>query len=137
MNKNELVHYGVPGMKWGRRKARTTSEDHNRAKTIKKKKLSEMSNQELKDLNNRMNLESQYRDLKSRNVNAGRKFVRNVLIGAATVTAGYYAQKYMKKGVEHVGGKIFAKAKNELYVKSLTKEAAKKQAFNIKFGSLR
>ena len=45
MIKKELKHHGVIGMKWGRRKQlRPMSEDAKKAKDLKKKKVSEMSN---------------------------------------------------------------------------------------------
>lgn len=99
MENKELYHYGVLGMKWGKRKARQ-SEDYKKARAIKKKKISEMSNEELKTLNNRLNLEANYREVSKRNVSSGRKWVTGILVGAATVTASYYANKYAKQGVE-------------------------------------
>ena len=57
---DELYHYGVLGMKWGRRKSRM-SQDASEARAIKKKKVSEMSNAELKRLNERQNLERIYK----------------------------------------------------------------------------
>ena len=62
MIEKELKHYGVLGMKWGHRKqSRPMSEDAKKAKNLKKKKVSEMSNSELKRLNERMNLEQNYK----------------------------------------------------------------------------
>ena len=73
MNDNELKHYGILGMKWGRRKARVTSastkrkrsmsSDAKEAKRISKKKVYQMSNEELRKLNDRRNLERNYRSL--------------------------------------------------------------------------
>lgn len=62
MQDKELYHYGVLGMKWGRRKSRM-SQDAREAKAIKKKKVSEMSNAELRKLNERRNLERNYKQL--------------------------------------------------------------------------
>ena len=79
---DELKHWGVLGMKWGRRKDRssgTESADHITSRTIKRKKLSEMSNEELKTLTTRLQLEKQYADLNKRQVSAGEKLVGNVL----------------------------------------------------------
>jgi hypothetical protein len=69
-----LAHYGVPGMRWGKRKPgtgtpskRVASADHTEAKALKKKRPAELSNAELKKLNERMNLEQNYMRLMSNN----------------------------------------------------------------------
>lgn len=114
MANNELYHHGIKGMKWGVRRyqkkdggltpagKKRYSDDHIRAKELKKKKLSELSNAELKELNNRMNLESQYKNLKRQNVSAGRKFIQDVARETAKNTASEYARKYTKKGINYV-----------------------------------
>lgn len=79
------------------------SEDHLRSKQLKQKKLSEMSNAELKELNNRMQLESQYKNLKRQNVNAGQKFVKDVAYETSKQIASEYTKKYAKKGIRYVG----------------------------------
>lgn len=72
----ELMHYGVPGMKWGVRKARPESsgirglfrrkpkidgEDNpSKLKPLKKRKLSELSDDEIKARLARIDLEKQY-----------------------------------------------------------------------------
>ena len=102
---NELTHYGVLGMRWGRRKGTTssqdkTSDDHKRKVSLKKKKLSELTNAELRELTNRMQLEKQYKDLNRSNVSAGRKVVKDIVGGAAKQTASNYISKYMSKGID-------------------------------------
>lgn len=111
MDNNTLYHYGVLGMKWGRRKGSASSsstrssksEDHVRAKALKKKKLSQLSNAELKELNNRMQLESQYKNLKKQNISTGRKFVQDVIYDSSKELTKEYTKKYAKKGIELVG----------------------------------
>ena len=69
---NELTHYGVIGMKWGRRKASSgsSSADHISVSGLRKKKLNEMSNDELTQLTKRLQLERQYKELNMSKVRA-------------------------------------------------------------------
>lgn len=83
-NYNELYHYGVPGMKWGHKRA--ASSDSVAAKNIRKKKVKEMSNQELRDVNKRMNLEQQHRDLAKKS-SKGRAAVKGFIATAGTLAA--------------------------------------------------
>lgn len=90
----ELSHWGVKGMKWGVRtnadgtkvgtpkaKGPKESSDSKRASKLKKKKLSEMTNKELGDLNKRLQLERSYADLtrKPSTFEKFKKVVNNIL----------------------------------------------------------
>lgn len=99
----DLTHYGVLGMKWGRRKAQSsvsTSTDHKVKKQLQKKRISEMSNAELKALTTRMQLEKQYSDLNKTSSSSGKKIVTDILTNAAKQTASTYVNKYMNKALE-------------------------------------
>lgn len=100
MNDQEfLAHYGVLGMKWGKRrgggslaktkptKTKELSDDYRRVKALKKKSASEMSNNELRDVINRMQLERQYSDLKKNNSSPAKKFATDIIkdIGKETI----------------------------------------------------
>ena len=72
-----LQHYGVLGMKWGHRKARSTSSSNKKPKTTKNTTTSkpkhkpkptqrELSDEELRAVINRMRLEREYADLQYR-----------------------------------------------------------------------
>ena len=85
--KNELYHYGVTGMKWGVRRYQNAdgtlttagkkrySKDAYEAKKIKKKKTSQMSNEELRILNNRQELERKHKQLNPGTIHKGIKYV--------------------------------------------------------------
>ncbi len=95
---NELYHYGVKGMKWGVRKDRSSSrknktkgwsKDAKRANSIKKKSVKQMSNAELKELNKRMELESNYHRLNPNKVKTGLAYVGMTAGAMGTVISLY------------------------------------------------
>lgn len=75
---SNLKHYGIPGMKWGIRRANPSSggggsstssqkkldlsEDFVKTAALRSKRPAELSNQEMRQLVERINLEKQYRD---------------------------------------------------------------------------
>jgi hypothetical protein len=71
---NVLEHFGVKGMRWGVRKAQqdaNASEEHKSLATVQKKAKAgggtkALSNKELMDAIQRMNLENQFQDLKKK-----------------------------------------------------------------------
>lgn len=102
---NSLQHVGILGMKWGRRKARPsgpdkTSSDHKVGVSLKRKKLSEMSNEELRTLTNRLQLEKQYKDLTKTDISSGRKFVSEVLQSAGKQLASKYVAGFLDTGIK-------------------------------------
>lgn len=99
---NDLFHHGIKGMRWGIRRfqkkdgsltslgkkrygdsdnsnQRTPSEDHITAKALKRKKVYEMSNKELKTLTERMQLEIQYKNLTRQKMTKGQQMISSVL----------------------------------------------------------
>lgn len=79
-----LYHYGIKGMRWGVRKSRSTktdkqSDDYKKTKPLRKKKASELSNEELKALTTRLQLEKQFKDLNKKDIAKGQKFVTDIL----------------------------------------------------------
>lgn len=113
MSDYELYHYGIPGMKWGIRrsqkklarinkksKRQNWSEDATTAATIKTKKVKQMSNAELKKINERIRLEKEYSNLTKSNPSAGRKFVNEVARELSKDAAKNAIKKGSKKGFE-------------------------------------
>ena len=89
-----LKHYGVLGMKWGHRKARSTSSSNKKPKSTKNTTISkpkpkptqrELSDEELRAVINRMRLEREYADLQYRA--SSRAKVENVVktVGTAAL----------------------------------------------------
>lgn len=98
---NELIHYGVLGMKWGRRKSRTSgSSDGKIKRKLSKKQLRKMSNADLKALNSRLQLEKSYKELKKSDISSGKKWAIGILAVAGTQIATQYVSKGLSKGVE-------------------------------------
>lgn len=117
---NELYHYGVLGMKWGVRRSYSTSGGYKkRSKKSKpiidpsykkahtKKKLKYMSDDELREVNKRLNLEKNYRDL-TRTKKKGKAVVDAFVGTAGTIAAVMGAYGTYKK----YGGKLLNKIGN-------------------------
>lgn len=95
-----LYHHGIKGQKWGVRRFRNTDgtltpagkkraktlSDGARVKQIRKKKISKMSNDELREANNRLQLERQYKDL-TKKKSVGKKAVQTFITTAGTIVA--------------------------------------------------
>lgn len=93
MNGQVIRHYGVPGMKWGKRKSSAS----NKSSNVKK-----LSDAELRSRINRIQMERQYSQLTRSEKDKGRKIVTDILASAAKQTASQYASKYMTKGVDAI-----------------------------------
>lgn len=107
MANNELQHAGVKGMKWGVRRyqnkdgtltpagrKRYGHDDYIKAHS--RKSIKSMSNDELKARNNRLQMESTYRDLRGK-TSAGKRAVKAFIATAGTITAVTAAAATYKK----------------------------------------
>lgn len=104
------MHYGILGMKWGVRKDRKSSGKRKKAKRTKvdtrsadykktsknrRRKASDLSDEELKKTIERMRLEQQYNELTAKDVSAGRKFATKTIERLANMTIDRVYQTYV------------------------------------------
>ena len=94
MDNNELMHYGVPGMKWGVRRTHTQfrrkpsnkkSTPDQKVRKARKSDLNKrrtMSDADLKKKIERMKLEKEFKNLTQEDIAPGRKFVTEVMSSA-------------------------------------------------------
>lgn len=95
---DELAHYGVPGMKWGKRKSRATVKSSSDRKISvdnqRGKKASQLSNKQLKAHNSRVELEKKYSDLIKKpstidKINRGNNQAKAIIAVAGTAITVY------------------------------------------------
>lgn len=104
-NKNSLAHVGVLGMKWGVRRAsgsssKKPSNANKSTGTQKKKRLEDMSDDELRTAISRIQMEKQYKSLTAKETSAGKKFASEVLSSAGKQVATAYAAKLMTQKLD-------------------------------------
>ena len=82
------------------------------AEKARKDELSRMSDRELRERINRLQMERQYEQLTAtpKQTNAGAKFVKDILINAGKQTLTNYTAKYMAKGVDKLIEKAMEQA---------------------------
>lgn len=97
MDNNELMHYGVKGMRWGVRKDRHTALRKKKKSTPDSRKKNEMkkavrnrrllSDAELKKKIERIKMEQQLKDLTDKEIAPGKAFVKEVLANSGRKVA--------------------------------------------------
>lgn len=91
---NEIKHYGVPGMRWGKRKSSGGSSKSSVKMTVKA-----LSDEELKTAITRMKLEQEFIKLATPVPSPGKKAVQQMIANVAKQSA----EAYLKKGMEDGG----------------------------------
>jgi hypothetical protein len=110
-----LKHYGVVGMKWGKRKGKSSvatsttprapaHKDAADAKVFKTKAKTSgtdsLSNAEMKKLIERMNLEQQYSRLNPSSRSTGQKLAKDILGNTGKQLASEYAKSLAKSAIK-------------------------------------
>jgi len=95
MHKTEaLKHYGILGMKWGKRKSRSSKSKSTSTKK-ESRSVKKMSNREIQSRIKRLQLEKQYSSITAKKKSKGRKIVESILSDSAKRVATEYVSKQM------------------------------------------
>ena len=135
MDNDELMHYGVPGMKWGVRrtpaqlgrkktssskslfgkkkskskaKAKTKSESSKEETAPKKKSVKEMSDEELSTAIRRMQLEQTYASLSPQKVSTGKAITKRILNNIVVPAAEDVGRQMVKTALTRAGNKTLS-----------------------------
>ena len=133
MDNDELMHYGVPGMKWGVRrtpaqlgrkktssskslfgkkkskaKVKTKSESSKEETAPKKKSVKEMSDEELNAAIRRMQLEQTYASLSPQKVSTGKAVTKRILNNIIVPAAEDVGRQMVKTALTRAGNKTLS-----------------------------
>lgn len=115
-----LAHYGTKGMRWGKRKKKSTS-DGDSDSGPPKPDVKKMTDDELRSAINRIKMEKEFEKLTRPEVNRGRKIVADLLLDVGKQQAKAYLNRQvedlMKEGLKSaakktakVGGRLALEA---------------------------
>lgn len=133
MDNNELMHYGVPGMKWGVRrtpaqlgrkktssskslfekkkpkpKPKVKSESSKKETAPKPKSVKEMSDEELSTAISRLQLEQKYKELSPQKVSTGKAITKRILNNIVVPAAEDVGRQMVKTALTRAGNKTLS-----------------------------
>lgn len=134
-NQTYLMHYGILGMRWGIRRTpkqlgHDKSSNSDKKEVVKKKTISDLSDEELRARINRLQMERQYKELTKGQISRGRKFVdffiknlgTDILLPAAKDAGKTYMTKTMKTALGVNDNKVDSTEKLRREVQRMTLE---------------
>lgn len=119
---DELAHYGKKGMKWGKRKSKSSSDDSD-DDTPKKPDVKKMSDADLKASIARLKMEKEFATLTAPQISQGRKIVGNILLDVGKQQAKDYLNREITKMIVGGGAKALLKAGAKGAAKGAAKNA--------------
>lgn len=112
-----LEHYGVPGMKWGKRRA--ARKEARIQNEVERLSVKTMTDEQLKSRINRLKLEKEFNTLTSPEINQGRKIVGGILADVGKSLAKEYVTAQANKRIYgNIGGLKAATAAAEAALKN-------------------
>lgn len=116
-----LAHYGIPGMRWHIRRSPqqlAVSRDHAEAQVLRSKKAGELSNEEMRKLTARMQLERSYKDLSKKEVSIGRQVAEKIIVGSLTTVGTAVATAAIRYAINQALRKTKAGPLTDILVKT-------------------
>lgn len=140
MNNNELYHYGIPGMRWGVRKSqKRMSSDAEEVRSLKKKKVKEMSNDEIRKVHTRQKLEKQHKELNPGAIAKGLIIAGAVAAALTTINNLYRNSRETIKNGKEIADQYKTsklKKKHAAQIKAFGKDAVIKRS-DLKVSKIR